>query len=119
MSIEITYDEAVDLLKLAVEERGADYVYPRSNRDAFDSGCVYFEGTTPSCIVGHVLAYKDVDGLDLRYANEIGIANLASFVDNIDLVIDERTVSLLEKAQDAQDSGKTWGEALAAAGVVL
>ena len=84
--IELTDEEAVALLQRAVEEKGADYVYehptytdPETNEEVEDSTCFYFDpgAGTPSCIVGHVLAYKGVT------MEEIDGDNADTTVDNL------------------------------------
>lgn len=96
---EITMDEAVSLLRRAVEEKGADHT----------ESCVYFaEPGVPRCIVGHVLHY-----LGVEKTTEGPFAPMAiweHFPDTTDPV-----VTVLRKAQAHQDNGGRWGDALEAA----
>ena len=119
MTITITAAEARELLTRAVEEKGADYVYPRSN---YPGGCIYFsegeegdEVGAPSCIIGHVFAYKGMEPLpeDVNGATVHGVHRRFFEVDN------NWTLAALAKAQAAQDTGDTWGNALRAALSVL
>jgi len=113
--ITLTYDEAVSLLERAVAEKGADYVYPRAHRLA---GCVYFEEETkaPSCIVGHVLAYKGVDPEpfieDVNLNGDTVDSLLSDDEDPGFVNTDGRTKSLLSWVQHIQDNGKPWGDAV-------
>ena len=50
----IDRDEAIALLERAVNEKGADYVYPDK------INCLYADGNRPGCIVGHALSYVGV-----------------------------------------------------------
>lgn len=108
MTVTITAAEARELLTRAVEEMGAEYVYP-------DPGhCRYFnDDGTPSCLVGHVLAYKGVAAVTFadRIDNETTVDGLRSWM----LTADDRTARALRAAQAKQDSGEDWGTALAAA----
>lgn len=105
----LTYDEAVDLLNRAVAEKGPDYVYPRSLSDGL---CVYFEGSAPSCIVGHLLAYKGIDAEQVAVQNENGFDTLIG--DDV-IGVDRKTECLLNVAQASQDSQMPWGDAVALA----
>ena len=115
MTITITAAEARELLTRAVEEKGADYVYPRVDNP---DGCLYFESNAPSCIVGHVLAYKGMepfeDDAEYNASTVHSLRHRMLFeVDN------DRTFEALRTAQTRQDSGSTWGDALRAALSVL
>lgn len=113
MSKPLTYEEAVTLLDKAVEDKGADYVYPRHEGEegseaAEAGGCMYREDDgSPSCIVGHVIAYA---GGDLRRVPEgLGAGHAVKLAG---LSVDETTETLLIRAQMAQDSGASWGMAV-------
>jgi hypothetical protein len=110
MTIEITYDQAVDLLKRAVAEKGADYVYSKMGlNDAANVGprCVYTIDSDPSCIVGHVLVWSGVDphaipeGTVCRY-----------LLDKVGVSVNNKTLDLLREAQAYQDGGRPWGESV-------
>jgi len=106
--------EAIRLLREAVEEKGADYVY---GNDA----CVYALGNgvqkSPSCLVGHVLHKKGwiVDPPDKHVTEVIAWNSAAS-----ELGFEHFTygaVEVLVAAQNVQDGNMspnrgTWGEAL-------
>lgn len=110
--ITITADEARELLQRAVNEKGADYVYP----ERFN--CRYFnEDGGPSCIVGHVLDYKGLTLDDVP-----GVENTAALLtirgDGV-IKCDDLTSRALQEAQNVQDCGEPWGYALAEALAVL
>lgn len=113
-AIEITLDEAKDLLARAVEEKGSTYVYEQVVNDLGDSQCLYFNPATraPSCIVGHVLAYKGVTYDDM-FANDVNtFASVATLADTEFIKVDNKTQALLSIAQGEQDQGQTWGNAV-------
>lgn len=99
--IELEYDEAVALLDRAVAEQGAEHT----------AGGIYFEEGRPHCIVGHVLAYKGLDINSDEYEGEFPYENTE--VQEIPtLVADEKTMKLLATAQECQDTGGYWGDAV-------
>jgi hypothetical protein len=87
-----------------------DYVYPRAGKG--NGQCVYFESDgTPSCLIGHALeAELRSIGTATSVANELGIE--AQQFEGL-LTLD--AMRYLASAQEAQDSGKPWGRALAQA----
>lgn len=116
--VELTFDEALDLLKRAVSEKGEDYVHKGK--------CVYFseydvpgETAPPRCIVGHVLAYKGLTRADLEFTNDAGLPDTLNSMNGVYelaefgvIKCDSDTVTLLAAAQGAQDAHKTWGMSL-------
>jgi hypothetical protein len=108
--IEITLEEAEALLSRAVEERGADYVYRIPVIDG-ESTCSYFDQATqaPSCIVGHVLAYKGLTFMDLSGEGLNTYANVEALSDLEVIKVDNETLALLHIAQSEQDAGMPWG----------
>lgn len=111
MSLDLTPERTLELLRRAVAEKGADHVYPRAKRYG---KCLYREPDgSPSCIVGHVLIWAGVDPAQLvegfsawRQMKTLGVT-------------DERVRLALDAAQMNQDRGATWGAVLAAAERVL
>lgn len=102
---ESTKEYVTRLMEEAVAERGSDYQYDTL------SGCDYVRDGEPSCIVGCVLAAAGVP-LDKLHQYE---GTSASMV--VDAVAphewaDPDIRSALELAQESQDSGRPWGEAL-------
>lgn len=127
---QITVENFTQAMREAVAERGADYVYPAvgspeaiagwrgrgyehadgpfSNQDVKPGygGCKYvLKDGTPACIIG--LALYKIDPALLPKANPSAQAVL----DNLG-VNDGALLFAAQKAQEAQDKGKTWGVAL-------
>ena len=110
MTTRIEYAEAVELLQRAVAEKGADYVYDPDSANPGSYGCAYFQQDgTPSCLVGHVIAYKGLTKglLGVWNGSDVDLLVERGFLD-----LDERAQWLLANAQNLQDNGKSWGEAL-------
>lgn len=106
----LTYTEAVALLDRAVAERGEDYVYPEEERTAMGD-CRYFFDGHPSCIIGHVLAYKGIGAEQIKdYEGKyVGAVISKFFVPAIDVAL------LFTEAQSMQDNGHSWGQAVSEA----
>ena len=125
----IGYEDAVLLLKEIVADRGEDWIYPDYNecqacsylrrtvaQDAYcdwhtNEGCRYFTGSgQPACIVGEffhrTLQPEDYSSVYLegRTATEA--------IKYLPLEVDERASLLLLVAQQRQDTGHSWGDAL-------
>jgi hypothetical protein len=106
----LNYKEAVELLNRAVAEKGEDFVYPANRSDPNTPACVYFAEGAPSCIIGHVLAYKGVPAEKME-GDPINAAPVVS----LHIAQDDSTACLLIDAQINQDAGIPWGEAVALA----
>lgn len=125
----IDYEDAVLLLKQIVADRGEDWVYPsfddcqecselrlESGEDIYcgwhnNEGCRYFtdEGQ-PACIVGEFIS-RTVEPQHInRFYIEGRIAPEA--ISLMPLEVDEQTMELLHIAQQRQDTGHSWGDAL-------
>lgn len=111
-----TKAQILEAAEHAVEKMGADYVYPRSQPNSPDYGdCVYAEPDgSPSCIVGHIVAELDPESFalitELRGGDRIFPADRlweSGFETHSEVAVDA-----LVNAQEAQDNGETWGEAL-------
>jgi hypothetical protein len=112
--LEITYDMAVAALEAAVEEKGADYVYPESEK--VEDTCQYLnEDGSPSCIVGNALMRLGVTRLPRHGTGSPSAYTLLVATDygpEPVALADERTARLFEWAQHVQDDGTPWGEAV-------
>lgn len=107
-----TYDEAVELLDIAVQERGGDYVYKRNSAGS-RKACQYTRDGKPSCIMGLILYYQGVSIEDLSDLDDLDCAGIDSLIRNgVVGVEDRRTKDLLLTAQWNQDGLDTWGEAV-------
>ena len=104
----LTYDQALASLQKAVEDRGADFVYPAEWLSPAGA-CLNFDPNTgePRCIAGYVYHLNGKEYEQGWTSSTVSSLSLAG-----KLVADERTVTLLTYAQCAQDDHKTWGEAL-------
>lgn len=116
--MKITVEQFTAAMEAAVAERGADYVYPapveKGHPDDYHNAagtCMYQTSDgAPACIIGVALSKID-PSLMPAYGDTFG----ASAV--IHRLTDGNSYELPEAAgaaQDAQDQGKTWGEALEA-----
>lgn len=105
-----TIEEALELLRRAVDERGEDHVaerYVTTTPDG-DAACRYFSPTgEPGCIVGHVLHYKGATPSEVP--EFMGVGALAG---RGVLVAPAAVLAVLAEAQGTQDMGKSWGHAL-------
>ena len=111
---------AISSLRSVVFENGPDYVYKRVEAYGLGGACVNFHNGQPSCIVGQVFGLL---GLTAEKAEELGVAGttIAStscrFLNDSDFEwnFTPAAIGILAVAQDIQDGGKSWGEALKAA----
>lgn len=124
----ISYEDAVLILKQAVEERGSDWIYPDPNicptckwddeecEWHASAGCRYFRTSGgPACLVGEFI-YRALEPSDYTPAH-LETEHASSVLGQLGgvLEIDERTTELLVVAQQMQDSGQPWGASLARA----
>ena len=112
-------DGAIRSLRTVVFEKGPDYVYRRVNAYGLKGACVNFHNGEPSCIVGHAFGLL---GLTAEKALEIGVASTTIASASCELLnrsdfdweFTDDASRILALAQDYQDSGESWGEALKA-----
>lgn len=103
----LTAGEFLHTLRQVVAERGANYVYPESER--LESGaCRYWHNGQPSCMIGHAL---DVLGLVVPPSLEGLSAPYVLYEFGAPVQVGRVAVYV----QAAQDLGGSWGEALVAA----
>lgn len=127
----LDYETALRLLREAIEERGADYVYlPRTHVvDGKISGptCVYAEymhgEPRPSCGVGVVFSKLGLNMEDFAFSTTppgysgkyaVGTANavlMDLWSDGV-MYSTPKARGLLARFQALQDNGTSWGEAL-------
>lgn len=114
MTLVVTQEAAMDALRDAVAEKGAEYVYPENEKIGIS--CSYVWDGRPSCIVGNALHRL---GVSLDILGRFEMTTAASVLDSLRyrkiLVVDTETRQAYDEAQTAQDDGRPWGEALAAA----
>lgn len=95
----------------AIAEKGADYVYPN-----WGQGCYYSVEGAPSCIVGVALSkigdeyFKTVEAEETRQHEFDGDGLPVGCIRSIEM--DSPARAALSAAQNAQDSGHSWGAAL-------
>lgn len=108
MTIQITAENFTAAMREAVAERGEDYVYSdgQPGWEAKDGGCRYaLDDGTPACLIGLALYKVDPslvptdDGLNAYQV-------LYSLGASKDVLL------AAGNAQEMQDTGKTWGQAL-------
>lgn len=113
-----TDEQVIAAARAAVEEKGADYVYPKVNTGE----CWYSIDGAPSCIVGHVfnrlnpevfpsiVEWEDMNGESGRVWEVLDALERNEEIDP--LALTERQRNALQVAQDLQDGGMTWAYAL-------
>jgi len=113
-------DDVLTAMRKAVEDRGKDYLYD-NERGVNDAGCYYSKPDgTPSCLVGYVInaldhvefvnvAEREVDRDESEQSNHLRGEWIPK-----NFWSDEADEALYA-AQRYQDTGETWGYALAAA----
>lgn len=117
------YDETLSLLRAAVELKGEDYVYTNPNGEmaTIDGGitdCFYVDESgddaVPSCIVGHVFHAMGIPVLDMLKIEGSSVNSdvTEDLLRDNSIQVTPRATRLLYSAQDLQDSGHTWGEAV-------
>lgn len=132
MTIHVTYQQILDSLQKAVDDRGEDYIYqpPRDENGNTDGVCLYVHhDQKPGCIVGYVLAdlgvpldtlkqfdpQRDNDGtfINLKLAEGVvwglidqDILEFASLEDQ------NKALYKLRAVQNQQDRQKPWGQAI-------
>lgn len=123
--IVIDRHQAIELLERAVEENGPDYVYDsgpgcdyvRTDWDANDNP-IY----APSCIVGHAFYYLGVpieQIVVLDHQAHGGIAHVAhNLPELLGVELTREAEDVFATAQDKQDNGIPWGEAVESAKLV-
>jgi hypothetical protein len=135
MIVELTVKSVTDALLTAVGERGNEYVYTnghgmqagtrddRGARLAVTCSYVHNAGTPgecPGCIVGYVLAKHGVSLSVLSQEEGGASTELLKNLRNSGVLDCDSTVSrMLDYAQQAQDIGKTWHDAVLSALSVL
>ncbi len=113
--VEISLDEAKQYLAEAVAEKGEAYIYQEVKKpDSWETTCAYFDPDTkaPSCIVGHVLDRKGVPFERMAGGDKNLFTDVQGLVDGRILKVDNETYALLTLAQEFQDGGISWGQAV-------
>lgn len=104
----LTGAPALALLREVVGER-PDHVYVNTVGGDEDMACRYVHGDEPGCLIGTVLYRHGIPLADLHLHEGSSVHSLPS------VWLDVDANELLQAAQNLQDRGTTWAEALAAA----
>lgn len=108
-----TDEEALDALRQPVQQRGRDYLAAGASTSGYagPSSCKYWdtEKNEPSCLVGNALTILGVDRETLIREDETGENFLVS---ELSRMFSEAIRRTYDRAQDCQDNGATWGDAL-------
>jgi hypothetical protein len=104
--IHLTKELALEYMREAVDEYGAGFVY-----DPPDGTCVYTQNGKASCLIGQVLVRAGVP-IEAFEDSGANFARLDYAVLQLPAEISGDLIEALLIAQDTQDIGRTWGEAL-------
>lgn len=112
-----TLDQITEALEAVVRARGEDYMYQQDFSNG-SSSCKYIARSIsrgrviPACIVGATMSYLGVSDSTLRRWDNTPTGS--SVIDIETTLIPEDAKLALQKAQEVQDRGNTWGNALQA-----
>lgn len=121
MAYKLTAKKALGLLADVVQKQGEDYIYREDPRVIEAKGAcmnTYPDGE-PACIAGHVyrlladVGHVEWDAVPKYYAAGLALGTIADA--SAGFTYTDRAVRVLHTAQDIQDSGGSWGKALARA----
>lgn len=110
--IDITLDSVRTGLLALVEQEGEDFIYKRNN-----GNCTYTREGDGDCLVGRFLIAEGVPVERLETADQhpTGLrapALLRQLVNEGVITVTEPAIGVLDIAQDFQDSGEPWGDAV-------
>jgi len=109
----IDISRALDLLAASVQLRGDDFVYqPVWMEESRYLTCHYANRGTPDCIVGQALALAGVGIHDLEAMPDDGVRDLY-LRQELPVAFTLGAVAVFDAAQQCQDRGRSWGDALA------
>jgi len=108
--ITLTNEQVTSLIEAAVVEKGENYIY---ERPIGAEDCLYVHGEQPGCIVGHVLHAAGVRLAALWVREGMSARVLIEELKDQEVIsMSGEAVVALRRAQQEQDYGGTWGEAL-------
>jgi len=121
----LNYNDARALLDRAVEEKGADYVYPEGERENWggrENLCSYYTKrggeVVPSCIIGHVVDYLGLRKKFLAKREQYEGGPGTSILRTLGVPLTAKAEALLDEVQTQQDEGRPWGDAVDYADVI-
>lgn len=106
-----TVKDALEALDNAVKDRGEDFVYPEEWKTKLGS-CMYFHGSCPACIVGHVLHQWGLKHDTIAYGEHSTLGEAEAPLGGLNTFLSEGVLEVLTAAQIAQDEDTPWGEAV-------
>ncbi|WMI33977.1 hypothetical protein SEA_ERENYEAGER_107 [Microbacterium phage Erenyeager] len=121
-----TDEQVTEAIERVVADRGEDYVYDNGRNKKWEQGCFYAskDGESPSCVVGFVVnalnpeAFRKIVEVEIGGGASFDVQDALAYTDG-ELNISTEARRALQKAQDEQDGGKPWGDALASYKAVL
>jgi hypothetical protein len=109
----IDIGSALDLLAASVQLRGDDFVYlPVWIEESRYLTCRYANRGIPDCIVGQALALAGVDIHELEAMPDDGVRDLY-LRGELPVALTLGALAVFDAAQQRQDRGRNWGDALA------
>lgn len=119
MTITITAEDAVNLLKRVVEERGEDFSYKPFPNTNGPVTCFYERDGQPSCGVGLALFYAGLTAEQLAVldaqGDDTGIdeyRTLEILSDELDVTLEPKAVGVFSRFQVSQDREEPYGAIL-------
>jgi hypothetical protein len=103
----IDIGRALDLLAVAVRQYGESFVYVAGRYQT----CLYTTGGGPQCLVGRALSLAGVDDDALSAMGHRGLRDLYR-MGSLPIPLTLGALAVLDAAQQAQDRGYAWGDAL-------
>lgn len=112
---EIDERRALELLIDVVDQAGDDFVYEKVKLASGNDGCRYVMDGKPSCLVGHALVRAGCEISILEDLDSPGVSAV-DLRSHLTWVTDGAS-EVFFAAQQVQDDGRTWGDAIGAAKV--
>lgn len=88
-----------------------DYIYERVEGSP---NCVYVRDGKPSCLIGHAL--WNLGLIDIHLPADLNYGGIHRLAPELNIWLDDAELTWLMSAQSAQDTRKTWAEAVEYAG---
>ena len=107
--IHLTEELAHRYMREAVIEYGEDFVYEAPLGVNRQRTCVYVSDNKASCLIGQVLVRAGVPIEEFGPVNNLRIERA---IKALSVLASHPLIYALAVAQDVQDCGRTWGEAL-------